>query len=148
MKKVIEITSLEQTQKLAEYLAEKAFPGMVITLEGDLGAGKTTFTKAFGKALKVKETINSPTFTILKIYQGRLPLYHMDVYRMEGITQELGFEEYIEGDGVCVIEWAQYIKEMLPNAYLQIQIFQKGEQLREFHIQGSNKYEQIVRDIA
>ena len=94
--------------------------GDLITMEGDLGAGKTTMTKGIGEALGVKRVINSPTFTILKGYQGRIPLYHLDVYRLEGTKQELGFEEYFEGDGVCVIEWAQFIEDELPNERLAL----------------------------
>ena len=105
--KTIEIHSLEETNALAEALAAKVFPGLLVTLKGDLGAGKTTFTKAFGRSLGVNKTINSPTFNILKIYQGSLPFYHIDAYRLEGITQDLGFEEVFADEGVCVVEWPQ-----------------------------------------
>ena len=94
-------------EKLASYL----FPGAILTLEGDLGAGKTTFTKGIGKGLGIQKIINSPTFTIVKIYQGNLPLYHFDAYRLEGQNEELGFEEMFEDEGVCVVEKDIYIQE-------------------------------------
>ena len=95
--KQIPVCSLEETGELGLKLASLIKPGMLITLSGDLGAGKTTFTKYLGKGLGVKKTINSPTFTILKIYQGTsMPVYHIDAYRLEGITQDLGFEEYFD----------------------------------------------------
>lgn len=120
--KQIEVHSLEETSALGLKLAQYIEPGMMITLTGDLGAGKTTFTKSLGKGLGVKKTINSPTFTILKIYHGKMPLYHIDAYRLEGISQDLGFEEYFEDDGLCVIEWPHYIEDQLPAERLEISI--------------------------
>lgn len=120
--KQIEIQSLEDTKQLALQLAALIEPGMLITLSGDLGAGKTTFTKYLGQGIGVKKTINSPTFTILKIYQGKMPLYHIDAYRLEGITQDLGFENYFEDDGLCMIEWPQYVEDQLPKERLAITI--------------------------
>ncbi|WP_243292901.1 thiamine-phosphate kinase [Bacillus sp. FJAT-47783] len=116
-------TSPEQTAKLAEKIAGLLQPSDVITLEGDLGAGKTTFTKALAKGLGIKRNVNSPTFTIIKEYtEGRLPLYHMDVYRMEDSEEDLGFDEYFEGEGVSVIEWAHLIEDQLPTSRLDISI--------------------------
>lgn len=113
-------TTAEQTTQLAEKLATALQAGDVITLKGDLGAGKTTFTKGLGAALGVKRTINSPTFTIVKTYQGNLPLYHMDVYRLEDSDEDIGFEEYFDGDGVSVVEWPQFIESYLPEERLDI----------------------------
>lgn len=121
--KTIMISSLDETKQLGLQLADLVQPGMLITLTGDLGAGKTTFTKSLGKGIGVKKVINSPTFNILKIYKGsKMPLYHIDAYRLEGIHQDLGFEEYFEGDGLCVIEWPNYIEDQLPEHRLQIKI--------------------------
>lgn len=127
------VKNSEETKKLGLQISQLLFAGALITLEGDLGAGKTTFTKAIGEGLGIKQTINSPTFTILKIYEdGILPLYHMDMYRLEGITQDLGFDEYIEGEGVCIIEWASFVKELLPETYLEINIERIDDQKRKF----------------
>ena len=146
--KEIKIQSLEDTKRLGFALAKLIKPGMLITLCGDLGAGKTTFTKYLGQGLGVKKTINSPTFTILKIYHGDMPIYHMDAYRLEGITQDLGFEDYFEDDGLCVIEWPQYIEAQLPKERLDITILQmhgEDENKRLFRLEAKGKkYEEIV----
>ena len=96
----LEMSNLEEPTTLAVTLGHRAFSGMVITLDGDLGAGKTAFTQGFAKGLGVTRNVNSPTFTIMKVYNGRLPLYHMDVYRLEGSGDDIGLEEYLNGDGV------------------------------------------------
>lgn len=146
--KQIKIHSLEETETLGLRIASLMEPGMLITLTGDLGAGKTTFTKSLGKGLGVKKTINSPTFTILKIYQGRMPLYHMDVYRLEGIEQDLGFEEYFESDGVCVVEWPNFIEDQLPKNRLEIDIRRMDENSRVFNISGiGEKYSKIEGEL-
>lgn len=146
--KQIEIHSLKETEELGLRLASLMEPGMLITLTGDLGAGKTTFTKSLGKGLGVKKTINSPTFTILKIYQGRIPLYHMDAYRLEGISQDLGFEEYYESDGVCVVEWPNFIEDQLPKNRLIIDIHRVDENNRIFNITGiGDKYCKIEGEL-
>jgi tRNA threonylcarbamoyladenosine biosynthesis protein TsaE len=109
--------SPEETFHLGETYGAKAVPGAVIALQGGLGAGKTVFTKGFAKGLGVTETVTSPTFTIMQVYEsGRLPLYHFDVYRIEEPEEmeEVGFDEYVDGDGVCLIEWANRIEEILP----------------------------------
>lgn len=151
--KQIKINSLEECDALAKRVASYMRPGMLITLTGDLGAGKTTFTKALGKALGVCKTINSPTFTILKIYHGRMPLYHMDAYRLEGVHQDLGFDEYMEGDGVCVVEWPEYIADDLPKQRLEIGIQRiagdMDDQHRFFCIHAiGEQYERIEEAIA
>ncbi|MCL7748820.1 tRNA (adenosine(37)-N6)-threonylcarbamoyltransferase complex ATPase subunit type 1 TsaE [Halalkalibacter alkaliphilus] len=129
--------SPEETMQLAEKLAEIVQPGDVITLEGDLGAGKTSFTKGFAKGLGVKRVVNSPTFTIIKEYKGRIPLYHMDVYRMEDEMEDLGLEEYFYGEGVSVIEWPSMIPNQLPEDCLAISLFHLGETSREITVQTS-----------
>ena len=119
---------LRSEQEVMEYgfrLGQEAVPGQVIALTGDLGAGKTTLTKAIARGLGIEETITSPTFTIVKEYRsGRLPLFHFDVYRIGDIDEmyELGYEEYFFGDGLCVVEWADLIEELIPEEALWISI--------------------------
>ena len=111
------------TQELGKLIAKHSFKGEVITLKGQLGAGKTTFSQGFASGLNIKGVINSPTFNIVKCYfDSLLPLYHIDAYRLEDLHQDLGLEEYIEGDGVCLIEWAEFIKEVIPDELLKIEI--------------------------
>lgn len=105
-------------------------------MEGDLGAGKTTFVGGVAKSFGLEEEVISPTFNIMKCYfDGRLPLYHIDAYRLEGQNIEIGLDEYIEGDGVCFIEWPQFIEPLLPDECLRIELRHKGENEREitFH---------------
>ncbi|WP_303970644.1 tRNA (adenosine(37)-N6)-threonylcarbamoyltransferase complex ATPase subunit type 1 TsaE [Faecalicoccus pleomorphus] len=123
----IEIHSIEETQALAQAIARLCQnKHVVITLDGDLGAGKTTWTKAFGKALGVTSTINSPTFTILKSYtQGNgQPLHHIDAYRLEEASQDLGFEDCFD-EGITVVEWSQFIQDQLPEDRLSLS-FEEG----------------------
>lgn len=130
-----------ETEKTAKQLAQLLEAGDVICLEGDLGAGKTTFTRYLARALGIEGNIKSPTFTIMREYQsGHLPLYHMDAYRLEQTGAEgLGIEEYLEGDGVCVIEWPQYIKEDLEGDYLWISIEKQGPEGRILSLTGRGK---------
>lgn len=114
-----------------------------ILLEGDLGAGKTTFTKGIGKALNVEKTINSPTFTIMKCYKGKYPLYHLDLYRLDGVNQEFDLEEYIDS-GIAVIEWPHQADELLPKEYLRIIITIKDDVRRFEFIPVGEKYEKLL----
>lgn len=114
---------IADTERLAAALADRSFIGCVIVLDGDLGAGKTAFSKAFASHLGVQEVVNSPTFTLIKEYDGRLPLYHMDVYRIdEHEAGELGLDEYFYGAGVCLVEWGSLIPSLLPEEHLHIVI--------------------------
>lgn len=141
-------TKLEDTQLFSERLASSLQPGDVITLEGDLGAGKTAFTKGLAVGLGIQKNVNSPTFTIIKEYQGKMPLYHMDVYRLEDSYEDLGFEEYFNGNGVTVIEWAHIIEEQLPNERLNITIYHQGNDSRKLVIKPTGKrYEQLCKEI-
>lgn len=124
--------SSEETERLGKQLAGLLEAGDVVTLEGDLGAGKTTFTKGLAIGLGVTRVVNSPTFTIIKEYEGNLPLYHMDVYRLEDSDEDLGFDEYFHGDGVTVVEWAHFIQDLLPEEYLTITIKHVTDNEREF----------------
>lgn len=139
----------EETCKLARLISKYSFEGFLVTLNGELGAGKTRFAKAFGESLGITQTINSPTFNILKCYYGgAYPFYHIDAYRLEGIRQDLGFEEYIEGDGVCLVEWSNFIDYLLPKEYLDISIYIEESDRRRFVINSyGDKYKEIVKEI-
>ncbi len=119
--KVVSHSELD-TMELAQNIESEKFPNMVICLDGELGSGKTVFTKAFAQAMEVKDAVTSPTFTIIKEYDGDMPLYHMDVYRLEGNTDGVGIEEYFNAGGVVIIEWASTIKDILPSERLDIKI--------------------------
>ena len=109
-----------ETIQLAQNFESEKFPNMIICLNGELGSGKTMFTKGIANALGISENVTSPTYTIIKEYEGEYPLYHMDVYRLDGNTDGVGIEEYFEKGGVVVIEWAATIKDILPSEYLHI----------------------------
>ena len=121
----IHTTSQEETMELGKNLGEKVFANSCVILEGDLGAGKTTLTKGIALGLGIDRVIKSPTYTLIREYRkGRLPLFHMDMYRIEesGGASEVGLEEYFYADGVCVVEWAQYIEDEHPSTFLKVQI--------------------------
>ncbi|WP_214824329.1 tRNA (adenosine(37)-N6)-threonylcarbamoyltransferase complex ATPase subunit type 1 TsaE [Exiguobacterium sp. s28] len=140
--------SAAETQAVAEKLATLVKAGTVITLDGDLGAGKTTFTQGFGKGLGVTRNVNSPTFTIMKQYQGRLPLYHMDVYRLEDTGDDIGLEEYINGDGVAIVEWSNLIESSLPTERLAITIERVGDEERQLTFAPvGDTYDAIVKEV-
>lgn len=132
--------SPKETFEIGVRLGRQAEAGQVYTLTGDLGVGKTVFTQGFARGLGIEEPVNSPTFTILQVYEGgRLPLYHFDVYRIGGVDEmeEIGFEEYIMGDGVSLIEWADLIEEILPEKCQNILIekdLEKGFDYRKITV--------------
>ncbi|MBQ5426636.1 MAG: tRNA (adenosine(37)-N6)-threonylcarbamoyltransferase complex ATPase subunit type 1 TsaE [Pseudobutyrivibrio sp.] len=142
MTKIIETNSPEETEALGIKLAEQSVPGQVFTLIGDLGVGKTVFTQGFAKGLQIDEPICSPTFTIVQVYDtGRLPFYHFDVYRIGDIEEmdEIGYEDYIYGDGVSLIEWANLIEDILPESYTRVTIeknLEKGFDYRKITIES------------
>ena len=149
MEKVIKVNNLEETIALGNRLGLLLQPNMLLTLSGDLGAGKTTFTKGIGQGLGITKVINSPTFTILKQYQGRLNLSHLDAYRLEGQDDDLGFEEIFDSDDVCVVEWANFIEDILPVDRLTIEIKKIDENIREFVFKtNSEKYAQVVEALT
>ena len=122
---VIETRSPEETFALGEKLGREAKPGQIYTLNGDLGTGKTVFTQGFASGLGITEPVNSPTFTILQVYEeGRMPFYHFDVYRIGDVSEmdEIGYEDCFYGEGVCLIEWADLISEILPEKYTRVTI--------------------------
>ena len=142
---IFESNSAKETEQLGKDLAKQASPGQVYTLIGDLGVGKTVFTQGFATGLAIDEPICSPTFTIVQEYdEGRLPFYHFDVYRIGDIEEmdEIGYEDYIYADGVCLIEWANLIQEILPDQYIQITIeknLEKGFDYRKITVEHINK---------
>jgi tRNA threonylcarbamoyladenosine biosynthesis protein TsaE len=148
MKKTINIRQMDDMAKFAKQIAGGIKPGMIIGLKGDLGSGKTTFTQFLAKQLGIQDNVNSPTFTILKIYQGPINLYHMDVYRLETIGYDYELDDFIYGDGVAVIEWYPYIRSMLPKSILEISIEIVNENERIVTIEGSDSYEAIVEAIG
>ena len=139
---VIETYSAKETFDFGEKLALNAISGDVFTLEGDLGCGKTVFSQGFAKGLDVKDNICSPTFTIIQeYYSGRLPFYHFDVYRISDVEEmdEVGFDDYVYGDGVCLIEWANIIEEILPKNRIEVVIekdLEKGFDYRKITVTG------------
>lgn len=142
--------STDETLDLARRLSEILGKGDVVTLEGDLGAGKTTLTKGLAAGLGIKRNVNSPTFTIIKEYNGgRLPLYHMDVYRVADSEEDLGFDEYFQGDGITVVEWAHLIQEQLPSERLAIEISYVSESAREISfIPFGSYYVDICKELS
>ena len=122
---IIETKNAKETFQLGKKIGEKALPGQIYTLNGDLGVGKTVFTQGVASGLGIREPVNSPTFTILQEYEGgRLPFYHFDVYRIGDIEEmeEIGYDDYFFGEGICLIEWAQLIKEILPENVISVTI--------------------------
>ena len=128
---IIETRSAEETYNLGVEIGRQAKRGQTYTLVGDLGVGKTVFTQGLAKGLEIEEAINSPTFTIVQVYEeGRLPFYHFDVYRIGDVSEmdEIGFEDYVYGEGVSLIEWANLIEEILPEDRIEITIEKDLEQ--------------------
>ena len=141
--------SESDTISLAENIEGEKFPGMVISLIGELGSGKTVFTKAFANSLGITEPVTSPTFNIIKEYKDcEMPLYHMDVYRLEGNVDELGLDDYFYGNGVTIVEWADMIEDKLPKERLDINIKVTGEDTRVFVLTPhGKKYEDICEAV-
>lgn len=138
--RIWESLSPEETFHIGKMLGEQARPGQVYTLIGDLGVGKTVFTQGVAAGLGITEPVNSPTFTIVQVYEeGRLPFYHFDVYRIGDVEEmdEIGYEDMFFGEGICLIEWANLIEEILPRTYQQITIekdLEKGFDYRKIEI--------------
>ena len=140
--------SEKETVEIAQNFESEKFPNMVICLNGELGSGKTMFTKGIANALGINEVITSPTFTIIKEYDGELPLYHMDVYRLDGKIDEFELEEYYNKGGVVVIEWADTIKDYLPKERLDIKFVVAGENKRVLVLTPyGKKYEELCEAV-
>ena len=140
MEQIIESFSPEETLELGRKMGREAQPGDVYTLIGDLGVGKTVFTQGIAEGLEIEESICSPTFTIVQVYEeGRMPFYHFDVYRIGDIEEmdEIGYEDYFYGEGLCMIEWANLIEEIIPTHHKEITIekdLEKGFDYRKITI--------------
>lgn len=145
MEQIIETYSAQETFEFGKKIGETVKPGEVYTLIGDLGVGKTVFTQGLAQGLGITEPVNSPTFTIVQIYEeGRMPFYHFDVYRIGDVEEmeEIGYEDCFYGEGVCLIEWANLIEEILPERYTQITIEknpEKGFDYRKITIEDIEK---------
>lgn len=148
----IKVKSHEQMIKLGYVITQYTRPNLVIALLGDLGAGKTTFTKGIGEALGITKVINSPTFTIMKVYDvtnqlhGIEKLYHLDVYRLSSSESDFELEEYFNLDGLTVIEWADIIKDILPDDVWRIEIKDLGDNERKVTLQTSEDLEEVLRE--
>ena len=145
-------TNRDATIALGKKIGQQLVAGDVLVLDGDLGAGKTTFTKGLAAGLEIPDIIKSPTFTIIHEYQdGRLPLYHMDAYRLEnGGAEDLGLEEYFDGDGVSVVEWAEFVEDELPADFLAIHFKRTDDdntRVLEFEPHGQH-FDQIVKSVV
>ncbi len=143
---IYESFSYEDTKEIAAKIAETFSGGEFVAMYGDLGAGKTAFVQGFAKSLGIESHITSPTFTIVNEYEGRLPLYHFDVYRISDPDEmyEIGYDEYVNSNGVCIVEWAELIEELFPDEYYKITILkdaEKGYDYRKIIIEktGGNK---------
>ena len=138
---IYETNSEKETFELGKNLGEQAKAGQIFCLNGDLGVGKTVFTQGFAKGLGIEENVNSPTFTIIQVYEeGRIPLYHFDVYIGDPEEMyEIGYEEYFFGEGVCLIEWSKLIEELIPEEAINIEIdknLEKGLDYRKITVEG------------
>ena len=138
-----------ETIEIAQNFEAEKFPNMVICLDGELGSGKTVFTKGIANALGIEETITSPTYTIIKEYpDGEMPLYHMDVYRLDGNADGVGIEEYYNKNGIVIIEWAKTIKDILPEERLEIKFKVIDENTRVLVITPyGQKYEELCEAV-
>jgi len=146
---IIKASNLQDTDKIGKIIGESLKSGTVICLEGDLGAGKTTLTQSIAKGLEIHDYVTSPTFTIIKEYNGRLNLYHMDAYRLDSEDEmyDLGYDEYINSDGVCIIEWASKIKGLIPKSAINITININYENNnRELDINGEGEQFNIIKE--
>lgn len=147
---IIETNSARETFALGEKIGKSALPGQIYTLSGDLGVGKTVFTQGVAKGIGITEPVSSPTFTIVQEYEeGRMPFYHFDVYRIGDIEEmeEIGYDDYFFGEGICLIEWAELIREILPKNRIAVTIEkepEKGFDYRRIAIEGLDGAEHIL----
>ena len=150
MKITLKTNSKAETVALGVKIAKYLVPNSVVTLAGDLGAGKTTLVSGIAKGLGIIEQVTSPTFNIMKCYFHKpISLYHIDAYRLDGVNKDIGLEEFIDGDGVCVVEWPNYISEMLPLNALEIVIHNLGDDIRELSFSSTDKrFESLIKSIG
>lgn len=148
MLKSYKTNSAEETIELGKKIGNLLNPSDVLLLTGDLSAGKTTLTKGIGISLGVTKIINSPTFTIVKEYKGKCPLYHLDLYRLDGLNNDFDLEDFIEGDGICVIEWPYQVEEILPKEYLEINLKRISEFERSIEVKANgSRYEEVLKEL-
>lgn len=143
--------SEKETEDIGCRLGAKLDKGGFVALYGELGAGKTAFVRGLARGLSAGEAVSSPTFTLMHRYEGRLPVYHFDAYRLKNAdeAEELGFEEYFYGDGVCVVEWAEKLQNILPGERMDVKITRAGENIREIAlIPCGKKYERIAAEVG
>lgn len=141
-------TSLDDTHRLGESLGRNVKENMIFLLDGDLGAGKTALTQGIAKGLDITRAVTSPTFTIQKIYHGRMNLYHIDAYRLENVEQDLGFDEFFYDDGLTVIEWSQYMPYLIPDEYLKVSISLLEDGNRELFFTAHGViYEKLLEEL-
>ncbi|PYM35297.1 MAG: tRNA (adenosine(37)-N6)-threonylcarbamoyltransferase complex ATPase subunit type 1 TsaE [Candidatus Rokuibacteriota bacterium] len=135
----LQSASPEETERAGETLAARLRPGSVVALVGDLGAGKTCFIRGLARGLGVNQIVSSPTFVLVNQYQGRLPVFHVDAYRTESLAEllDLGLEEYIDGDGVTVVEWADKLRALLPAKTIWVHLRGLGDEPRTIKVEGS-----------
>jgi tRNA threonylcarbamoyladenosine biosynthesis protein TsaE len=153
MTRVIDIPDLAATEAFGRRLGELLFPGAVVALVGQLGAGKTHLTRAVAEGLGVRNpaAVNSPTFVLIQEYPARLPIYHFDAYRLSGPREfaELGVEEYFHGDGVCLVEWADKVDVTLPAEHVRVEIAITGETARRFTITATGRrFEDLLAQLS
>ena len=141
MDKIVICATADDMEKLGKSIGETCKPGSVISLRGSLGAGKTVFAKGVARSLGITEAIVSPTFTLVQEYEGRIPMYHMDLYRItsEDDFQMIGGEDMLYSDGVCLNEWSAVIDDLLPKGTLYVEITVNDDQSRTVHISGGEK---------
>ena len=137
----------EELINLGERLGTLLQKNDVLILSGELGAGKTTFTKGLAKGLGIRQMIKSPTYTIVREYEGRLPLYHLDVYRIEGDADSIDLDEFLFGGGVTVIEWGHLLGEDLPDSYLELELLKEAESRRLYFIAQGSRAEQLIKEL-
>lgn len=148
---IFETNTPNETFELGKKIGKAAAPGQIYTLNGDLGVGKTIFTQGVAAGLGITEPVNSPTFTIIQIYEGgRLPFYHFDVYRIGDIEEmeEIGYDDYFFGNGICLIEWANLIEEILPAGLIKVTIekdLAQGFDYRRITIEGPEEFVEKIR---
>jgi tRNA threonylcarbamoyladenosine biosynthesis protein TsaE len=153
MSLTLDIPNLEATTQFGHHLGALLFPGAVVALVGQLGAGKTHLTRAVAEGLGVNNpaAVNSPTFVLIQEYPAKLPIYHFDAYRLSGPREfaELGVDEYFRGDGVCLVEWADKVEQTLPAEHLRIEIEIVDANRRRFHLQATGeRYESLLKHLG
>lgn len=142
--------NLQETEKLGRRLGALLSAGDMVCMNGDLGAGKTSFVKAIARGIGVTEDVTSPTYTIINEYGGPVPVYHFDVYRIMELEEmvDIGYEEYFFGEGICLLEWAENVRELLPEKHLWIEITRVDEERRSFAFRPSGaRYEALIKEL-